>query len=134
MGFRTTVLASFWVTLLFGLAFLLAPEFTMAGYRVGLNLGPTDAQHANLARSLGVALLLCAGLCWALNELRDADVQRKVALAMTLVTAAGAVAALYAVLIGAVNALGWSTVGFYAFFALMWGRIALRARGGLALG
>lgn len=122
MKFRSLAVASAVVCLLFALAFLLVPGPVMAGYRLGLNLSPPDAQHLTLGRGFGVALLMTAAAVWGVRGLVDDALQRALARGIAVATLVGAVVYIHAVTTAAVNGLGWSSVALFAIFAVLWGR------------
>lgn len=109
----------------FGLAFLAAPEATAALYGIqGWNEGT-----AVIGRLFGAQLLYMAALLWTLKDDTDRDTHRRCAQWMSGASAVAAAVALHAVLTGATNAWGWTTVAIYAFFVGAWGWL-LRERSG----
>ncbi|HTV00316.1 MAG TPA: hypothetical protein VMF13_07270 [Luteitalea sp.] len=122
MPFSLVCLLGTVTTVPFGLAFLLAPEATGALYGVS---GWT-AGTALIARLFGVALVHSAGAFVAARHTTDARLQRSMSTFFALAAAIAVIVSLQAVLASAVNALGYSTVGIYAFFTVAWASIALR--------
>ena len=109
----------------FGLAFLAAPEATAALYGIqGWNAGT-----AVIARLFGAQLLFLSALLWVLKDDTDRDMQRRCAPWMSGASAVATAVALHAVLSGATNAWGWTTVAIYVFFLVAWGWL-LRDRWG----
>jgi hypothetical protein len=102
--------------LIFGLAFVLVPEQTVALYGVDLN-----AAGLYIARLLGGAFLSYALLTWTVRYAVDSRERRAIVLALLVANAIGLVASLLAQLSGIANALGWSTVVIYLIFVLGYG-------------
>lgn len=116
MNFRLVCVLAWVVTGLFGLAFFLAPEATGAFYGIeDWNPGTTG-----IARYLGTAFLFTAAAAYAVSPTTDASLQRRFAGAFSFASLIGALLSVQLVLSGSVNALGWSSVLIYVFFAAAW--------------
>jgi len=121
MGFRMIAVIGIVVTAVFGLAFLVAPGAVASLYGIA---GWSPGQLL-IARLFGIELLYVTGALYAVRNLADRSTQRTFAMALGAPSVLGALATAQAVLAGATNALSWSTVLIYAFFAVAWGRLAL---------
>lgn len=108
------------VSALFGLAFLVAPVPVLSLYGIA-GLGPG---HVVVARLFGIEFLLFGGGMLAARHAPQ-NLVRGGATALAIACVVGAVVAAQGTLAGATNALGWSTVVIYAFFAFAWGSVAL---------
>jgi hypothetical protein len=116
MNFGLVCLLGYVTAGLFGLAFLLAPEVTGALYGVtGWNPGTTG-----IARYFGIGLLFTAAAAYAVRPTTDHALQRRFAVSFSGASAVGALLSIQLVLSGAMNAMGWSTVAIYVFFAVVW--------------
>jgi hypothetical protein len=107
------------IAMAFGVAFVLIPAELVAGYGVTLTLGT-----AVVARLYGAALVGYGVMSWQVRAAAPSDALRAIVLAFFVAEALGFVLSLHAVLSGAVNALGWSTVAIYALFGTGFGMFA----------
>ena len=121
MDFRMIGVIGIVVTAVFGLAFLVAPSAVASLY----GITGWSAGQLLIARLFGIELLYVTGALYAVRNIEDRSIQRAFATGLGAASVLGAVATAQAVLAGATNALSWSTVLIYAFFALAWGRLAL---------
>lgn len=120
MDFRTTCTAASLISLPFGVAFLFAPGPAAALYgAVG-----SDPAFQTLGRYFGAEVLMYAAALWGLRALLEPVARRGAAGVLAAATAAGLGVSLHGVVGGMLNTLGWSSVGLYGFFALMWLRLA----------
>lgn len=101
------------VAVFFGVPFVLAPAQSLMLYGVA-----ADPAHQLLARLLGAAFIGYAIITWNLRDCTDPLTLRSFSIAILVSFAIATVGATYAVLTGATNALGWSTVFIYSAFAL----------------
>ncbi len=101
---------------LFGVGFVLVPAEVLAPYGV-----TADPSLEYMSRLFGAALILVAVLTWTARNATDSQAGRAIMLAIFVGDSAGFVVALLGQLAGVVNALGWSTVAIYLFFALGFG-------------
>ena len=120
MEFRSIALYVVISSAFFGVALVLAPSQTGAFY--GMPMG--DAWHVLLGRYFGATLLMYGAAVWGLRGLSDPVAEKNAASGLALATSVGLVVTLLAVTSGTMNALAWSTVALYAFFALAWARLA----------
>jgi hypothetical protein len=104
------------ISAIFGLAFVLMPEASLALY--GITLGPGGVL---IARLFGAALLEFALLSWLARNAGDSEARKAIILAVVIGEAVGFIVALLGQLSGEVNALGWSTVAVYLLLALGFG-------------
>lgn len=100
------------VSLLFGLAFVVAPKECMSLMAVDL-----DPNGALLARMVGACLAGIGLVCW-LSRQAEAKSRAGVALALCLADALGFVIVLVGQLGGLMNGLGWIIVVLWGVFAL----------------
>jgi len=100
------------VSIVFGVAFVLAAQTTMGIYGADL-----DATGAGMARYVG-ATLLGIGLICALCRGADDDARRGITLSLTIADIIGTVVALQMQLAGLMNALGWVTVAIWLLLAI----------------
>lgn len=124
MSFYLLCMIAVATTLPFGLAFLLMPDLTASFYGIaGWNPGTTA-----IARLFGIELLYVAGMSFAVMGATDLRLQRRFALAATLVSAIATVLTIQTILSGAVGPLHWSTAALYLFFTVAWGMFAMRSK------
>lgn len=122
MSFTLLCLISLISSVVFGLAFLLAPESIASIYGIGSwNPGTTT-----IARLFGIELLYSAGIYFAMKETKDPVIQQRCGWTLALVSAAALLVAVQSIFSGASNALMWSVAALYFFFTIAWGSIALR--------
>jgi hypothetical protein len=120
MHFKTHCLMAIAATAPFGIALVAAPAAVAALYGM-----TTDAGTLLMGRYFGGMLLTFAGMAWSLRHLEAGETRRSLALGIAVSTALGALAALQGTLSGTVNALGWTTVATYAYFAAAWAAFAI---------
>jgi hypothetical protein len=104
------------ISAIFGLAFVIVPETSLALY--GITLGPGGIL---IARLFGAALLEFALLSWLARNAGDSEARKAIILAVFIGEAVGFIVVLLGQLSGEVNALGWSTVAVYLLLALGFG-------------
>lgn len=118
MRFSTLLTIAAILSLLFALAFLLAPAPTLAQYGTR-----PESLAVLMARFFGVALLQLGVLLWLARPVEDSLAQRAIAIAGVVGSLAGLLVAVAAVLGHLVNALGWSTVVIYLGLLLGFGSV-----------
>ena len=122
MNFRVICLIGIITALPFGAAFVLAPEVTSAMYGIsGWNPGTTG-----IGRLFGTELLYAAAALFAVRDVTDPKIQRRFSIGFGLASALATAILIQSIVAGAANAMAWSSVAIYAFFALAWGLIVLR--------
>ena len=122
MSFSLLCMISLVTTLPFGLAFLFIPEYISSHYSIaGWNSGT-----ASVARLFGIELLYVAGASFGLMRCTDVRVQRRIAVAFSLVSALATVVVIQTILSGAAGPFHWTTAALYVFFAVAWGLFAMR--------
>jgi hypothetical protein len=122
MNFALLCLISIISSVIFGLAFLLAPESIASVYGIGnWNPGTTT-----IARLFGIELLYSAGIYFAMKETKDPVIQQRCGWTLAIVSAVALLVAVQSIFSGATNVFMWSVAAIYAFFTVAWGRIALR--------
>ena len=104
------------VSAMFGLTFVFVPEIAMSFYGATLSPGGTL-----IARLFGAVLLGVAVLTWSARNAEESEARKAIVLSRFFCETTGFIVALLGQLAGAVNALGWSTVAIYLFFALGYG-------------
>lgn len=109
------------VTLVFGAGFLVAPGPLLSLYGVTA----TDAPLMLMSRYFGAGLVGYAAAMWGFREVQSATVQHRAAAWLATAQGVGLLVTLEGVLTGTINALGWSTVVIYGFFAVAWARLAM---------
>lgn len=125
MNFNAICILGLVVSIPFGAAFILAPEAVAAMYGIDA-LTPGSA---HIARLLGIELLFMSAAFLAIRGTADGQLQRRFATLFAAASALATAIALQAVTSGAVNAMGWTTVLIYGFFAAAWAWLALRRAG-----
>lgn len=123
MQFKTHCLMAIVATAPFGVALVAAPA------AVALLYGMAGAQADTLlmGRYLGGMLMTFAAMTWSLRHLEPGEMRRSLSAGIAACTAIGALVATQGVLAGTLNALGWTTVATYAYFAAGWAMFALPA-------
>lgn len=116
MRLRTLLLIGGLIALVFGIAFLVAPQAVLRLYGVA-----PDPAITMMSRYFGAALLQIGLVFYLIRDVGDLRTQRGVVLGSFLGSLAGLVVALTAQFWGLVNALGWSTVAIYAFLLVGYG-------------
>ena len=113
MKLSTLLTISAFVTALFGLTFVLVPEASLSLYGVTLSPG-----GVLVARLFGASLLGYGVVAWFARNAGESEARKAIILAMVVSDTIAFIVALLGQLAGVVNALGWSTVAIYLFFAL----------------
>jgi len=116
MQFRTFLLLTGLLALVFGVAFALAPAPVLALYAV-----TTDVGGLVMSRFFGAALINLGLVLLLVRGVADPKAQGAIALGSCVGSIAGLVVALTAQLNGVVNAVGWSSVAIYLLLALGYG-------------
>lgn len=96
------------IAALYGIAFLLIPEFVLASYGVTL-----DAPTILGFRFFGVSLLSLGLVGWFVRETSDWDALRGLLLGLSIGNAVGVVVSIWGTVTGIMNAMGWSAVAIY---------------------
>jgi hypothetical protein len=121
MPIRTVFTLNSIVAMPFGLLFTLSPGLILSTV-YGAELNETGAI---LARMLGGEFLCFGVITWLARD-RSLEAQLLLALGCLIGFSVGAVALVWAQLAGIFNALGWSMVVTYVFFALAYGVIYMK--------
>lgn len=116
MKLKTLMVIKAVVCLALGSLLLLAPGFTYSIFGTSLNDGGTFA-----AREYGAALIGTLCLTWYARDAAQSQARRAIILHLFIYDAIGALVTLIAQLSGLFNALGWSIVVLYLFFAVGYG-------------
>ena len=99
------------VTILFGLEFLLVPEFGIKQYGI-----PTEPHNLMQARTFGATLLPYGLIIWLARGTRDDATLRAILQGGAVGTLVGVLLNAWAALAGLQNAMAWSSVVIYAVF------------------
>lgn len=113
MKFSTFMVIYAIVTAVFGLGFILAPGQILPIYGVA-----PDVALRLIGQFFGAVLVSLALLTWLVRNLSDSEARRAIVLALLVGETIGFILALIGQLNGVFNALGWSVVVVYLFFAL----------------
>lgn len=116
MRLRTLLLIGGLIALVFGIAFLVAPQAMLRLYGVA-----PDSAITMMSRYFGAALVQIGLVFYLIRDVGDPRTQRGVVLGSFLGSLAGLVVALTAQFWELVNGLGWSTVAIYAFLMVGYG-------------
>ena len=101
------------VAILFGIAFLLIPGALLAQYGVIV----ADPHVIIMSRFFGAALVNLGILLWLARNVVDSQARKAIVLSGLVGNLIGFLVALNGQMQGLTNALGWSTVLIYGFFA-----------------
>ena len=104
------------VQTIFGLGFLLIPETISTFYGNTLSQGGVV-----FARLFGTAILALAAIFWFARDAEESEARRAIVIGGFVNSLIGFLVALFSQVTGMVNALGWSTVLIYLFFAMDFG-------------
>ena len=113
MKFSTFMVIYAVISAAFGLGFVLMPGQILPIYGV-----EPDAALRLIGQFFGAVLISLALLTWLVRNLSDSDTRRAIVLALFVGETIGFILALLGQLKGVFNALGWSVVVVYLFFAL----------------
>jgi hypothetical protein len=116
MSIRALFIFNSILSLFFGCAFVLVPEFSISFY--GITLGDGGIL---MARLMGAAFLSFTGITWFARNSEESEARRAIVLGLFISFAIGFVVSLMAQLSGIVNELGWSTVAIYLLLSLGYG-------------
>jgi ABC-type dipeptide/oligopeptide/nickel transport system permease subunit len=99
------------ISVLFGIAFVLAPETAGAVY------GTPNEVHIILSeRYFGATLLPLGLIFWFAKDTSDRNILRRVLIAFAIGCILGAIVSIVGTVAGTVNAMGWSSVLIYLVF------------------
>lgn len=101
------------LAVLFGLVFLLAPEFSGEQYGI-----PANPHAAMLARYFGSTLLAYGLIFWSARGTRDDLALRALLLGAVVGNVIGLVVSAWTALTGLQNAMAWSSVAIYGVLLL----------------
>lgn len=111
------------LSLVFGLAFIFAPEATLTYYAVEIGVG-----GAWMSRFFGAAILGWGVLAWFMRDAGPSDAREAALTGLFVGMAVGFVVSLMGQMAGVANALGWSTVALYGVFTLAYGYYRFMAK------
>jgi hypothetical protein len=120
MTFKLVCIINSVVALGFGIAFVIAAEPTMAMYAIegAPGMTPGGLLTVNL---LGAAFIGFGVVSLQARDAADSVARRAIALGFVVGNVIAAVMTILGITSGTVNALGWSTVVFYALLAAGFG-------------
>ena len=104
------------VQTIFGLGFLLIPETLTSFYGNTLSQGGVV-----FARLFGAAILALAATLWFARDSAESEARRAIVIGGFVNSLIGFLVSLFSQVTGMVNALGWSTVLIFLFFAVGFG-------------
>ena len=104
------------VQTIFGLGFLLIPETLTSFYGNTLSQGGVV-----FARLFGAAILALAATLWFARDSAESEARRAIVIGGFVNSLIGFLVSLFSQVAGMVNALGWSTVLIFLFFAVGFG-------------
>jgi hypothetical protein len=113
VNISTFLKASAALTVLYGLGFLLVPDFMATSY--GLTPNPTAALTA---RYLGLNMIGFAVAGWLVSEYADWGSMRGVAIGIGIISLIGLIVSLVYTVNGMFSGAGWSAVVIYAVFLI----------------
>ena len=113
MKFNTFMVIYALVSAVFGLGFVFTPGLILPIYGV-----EPDAALRLIGQLFGAVLISLALLAWLVRNLRDSETRHAVILALLVGETLGFILAIIGQFNGVFNALGWSVVFVYLFFAL----------------
>ena len=116
MKLKTLMIINAIVAIVFGVAFVIVPAQVYSLYDVTPN-----EQLKYMGQLYGAAIIGFALLTWMARNATDSDARRAIVLALFICNGICFIVALIGQLSNVVNALGWSTVAIYLFFALGFG-------------
>ncbi|GAC1372924.1 MAG: hypothetical protein NVS3B3_07190 [Aquirhabdus sp.] len=119
MNFKVVVSWGSGISILFGLAFLLAPLSSLAIY----GYQGADPAAIVMARFFGSAYLVFGCFAWGVRGVENNEIQRAAAKPTAIAALVGAGVSLLAVLSGTFNVIGWSAVAIHLIFAALWARV-----------
>jgi len=108
------------VAVIFGLAFLLAPEILLSYYGAKLGIAGTL-----IGRFFGGTLIGYGLLTWLARNAEASEARNAIVTALFISNAIGVIVALIGPVSGIVNTLGWSTVVIYLLFTIGYGYFQL---------
>ncbi|MBT4307929.1 MAG: hypothetical protein HOG73_10855 [Candidatus Marinimicrobia bacterium] len=123
MNLNTLFKINVFVSGLFGLGFVLAPEATLTPY--GLSQEIIDGS-VMIARWFGGANIGYAILSWMMSNSQDSDAKTTVAKAYSIGFGISFLISIQNQLSGEINFLGWSTVIIFAAFSIAFGKFAFK--------
>ena len=116
MKLRNLFIVNAVISLVFGVASVLAPALLLSLY--GITLSPAGIV---VTRLLGAAFLGICVLTWLARDAPDSEARRAIVLGLFVENAIGFIVALLGQLAGVPNVLGWSIVVIYLLLALGYG-------------
>ncbi len=116
MTLRNLFIVNAVISLVFGVAAVLAPALLLSTY--GVTLSPAGIL---VTRLLGAAFLGICVLTWFARDAADSEARRAIVLGLFVENAVGFIVALLGQLAGLANPLGWSIVAIYLLLALGYG-------------
>jgi len=97
------------VAIIYGIAFILVPDFVLVTYGVTAN-----AALDLMARYFGLTLLGLGVVTWLVRETTDGKALRGLLTGLSVQGAIGLIVSIWGTLNGTMNSMGWSAVLIYA--------------------
>lgn len=122
MSFSLVATLSMVLSMVFGLAGLIAPEKLLALYGItGWNEGTLF-----IARMWGVLFIFLSANLAAVRTATDQHLQSRFSIYAAVSNALAAVVVVHAIVTGCGNNLLWSSVALFVFFMVAFGKVGLR--------
>jgi uncharacterized membrane protein len=99
------------VAVVYGVAFVIIPEFVLVSYGM-----TADAASTLMARYFGLTLFGLGLVVWLVRETTDARALRGLLWGLAMQGAIGLVVSIWGTVSGSMNGMGWSAVLIYAIF------------------
>lgn len=113
MKLRNLLIINAVVAVIYGISYELIPETILSLY--GTTQGPSEVFYARL---FGAALIGIGLLTWLARNITESATQRAIVLSLLAFSVIGAIVAISATVSGVMNAVGWTGVAVFTFFAL----------------
>jgi hypothetical protein len=116
MKLSTVFILNAIVTLVYGIAFILAPLMVLSIY--GITQGPGAVM---MGRYFGSAAISIGLVAWFARNSGESEARRAIVLGLFISFIIGLLVSAHGTLSGAMSAVGWTAVLLYLFFVLSYG-------------
>lgn len=113
MKFRSLLIISTIVTLVYGIVLVLTPATVLSLY--GITQGPGEKL---MGQYFGAALIAVSLLTWVARNAAEPEAQSPIILALLISNVIGVIVSVLGTVSGVMSAVGWSAVGIYLLLAL----------------